>query len=76
MDGGATKTVFPAGGAFFGEIDVLRKMLDRPSPDLIEMKVEYECVKEQLEEKNSSVGRKFADIELESLEGLSDSFWF
>ena len=56
--------------ALLGEIDVLRKMLDRPSPDLIEMKVEYECVKEQLEEKNSSVGRKFADIELESLEGL------
>lgn len=56
--------------ALLGEIDVLRKMLDRPSPDLIEMKVEYECVKEQLEEKNSSVGRKFADIEFESLEGL------
>ena len=57
--------------ALLGEIDVLRKMLDRPSPDLIEMKVEYECVKEQLEEKNSSVGpSKFAEIELESLEGL------
>ena len=57
--------------ALLGEIDVLRKMLDRPSPDLIEMKVEYECVKEQLEEKNSSVGpSKFAEIEFESLEGL------
>ena len=57
--------------ALLGEIDALREMLDRPSPDLIEMKVEYERVKEQLEEKNSSVGpSKFAEIELESLEGL------
>jgi len=57
--------------ALLGEIDALRKMLDRPSPDLVEMKVEYERVKEQLEEKNSAVGpSKFAEIELESLEGL------
>lgn len=57
--------------ALLGEIDALRKMLDRPSPDLIEMKVEYERVKEQLEEKNSAVGpSKFAEIEIESLEGL------
>ena len=57
--------------AILGEIDALRKMLGRPSPDLIEMKVEYERVKDQLEEKNIEVGpSKFADIERESLEAL------
>ena len=57
--------------SLLGEIDSLRKMLDRPSSDLIEMKVEYDCIKEQLEEKNNEVGpSKFADIERESLEGL------
>ena len=43
--------------ALVGEIDALRKMLDRPSPELIEMKVEYERVNEQLEEKSSEVGQ-------------------
>ena len=57
--------------ALLGEIDTLRKMLDRPSSDLIEMKVEYDRIKEQLEEKNSEVGpSKFADIERDSLEAL------
>lgn len=57
--------------ALLGEISTLRKMLDRPSSDLIEMKVEYDRIKEQLEEKNSEVGpSKFADIERESLEAL------
>lgn len=54
-----------------GEIDSLRKQIDRPSPDLVEMKVEYERVKEELELKNSETGpSKFEDIERESLENL------
>jgi len=53
------------------EIDSLRKQIDRPSPDLVEMKVEYERVKEELELKNSETGpSKFEDIERESLENL------
>ena len=53
------------------EVEALRRQLDLPSPALIEMKVKFDTVSEELERKDSASGPgSFHNIERESLENV------